>query len=78
MGSNPADEFCLITRVLKHLEGRVQMFAICFKMHQNNSKGLMGASGVGRYVIQQPQYNVCDRIGVVGKWGLCKTLSTWW
>lgn len=31
-GSNPKDEFCLITRVLRHLE--VQMFAICFKMRQ--------------------------------------------
>lgn len=47
MGSTPRDEFYLITCMLKHLQRRVQMFAICFKMHQKNVKALMDGRGVG-------------------------------
>lgn len=49
MGSSPRDEFCLITCMLKHLQGRVQMFAICFKMHQKTVKALMDGGGVASW-----------------------------
>lgn len=36
----------LLDYTLKHLQGRVQMFAICFKTHQKNVKALMDGRGV--------------------------------
>lgn len=52
--------------MLKHLQRRVQMFAICFKMHQKNVKALMDGRGVG--IVGPPQYNAHARMWVVGEW----------